>query len=286
MKTDILESRKTSLPAIRYCEIASLLILITMTFLPTFSWMWERFNAKGTFYSHGPLIPFLAIFLIWIRRAQLRLIERKPSTAGLPIIIGALAIHLLAVIIEIQFISGLALIMVIVGISAYLLGLNFTMKISPAIVLLLFMVPMPRVSLIDTAFLLQLASAKGTVPVLRAMGIHAVREGVYLNLPNGSVLEVAYACSGLRSLIVFIATAWIIIAMAPRIRVSSALFLLALSIPIALISNIFRLAITAMAAIHIGLSETVHTLSGLVTFVLYIIIMLWISKRILWKEGS
>ncbi|MDP8247241.1 MAG: exosortase/archaeosortase family protein [Candidatus Tritonobacter lacicola] len=276
--------RKTALPSPVLIEGFILFILFILTFLPVFSWMRERFTASGTFYSHGPLIPFLVAYLIWHRKGQLTLQDKKPAAAGLLIVIAFLALHLLSMITEIHFISGLAMIGVILGAAVFLFGFGFTRRIAPALALLIFMVPMPRVLLIDTAFQLQLASAKATVLVLNTIGINAAREGVCILLPGGAVLEVAFACSGLRSLIVFIATAWIIIAMARKINAMRALSLLVLSIPMALASNVFRLVLTALATAYWRYSDTVHTASGLVSFVIYIIVMLLISRRLLWKE--
>lgn len=267
-------------------EVPVLCLLCLMTFIPTFSWMWERFTASGSFYSHGFLIPFLSVFLLWLRRDQLKLVEKRPSVAGLPVVLGGLALNFISLVTEIHFLSGVALIGIILGVSIYLFGFRFTGRICPAVALLIFMVPMPRVFLIDIAFQLQLASAKATAAVLRGVGVQALREGVSIALPDGFTLEVAFACSGLRSIIVFLATAWIIIAMAPRIRSAHALALLAVSLPMALGSNIFRLFLTALAAVYWGYSGTVHTISGFAAFTLYIIIMISISKRILWKEGS
>ena len=284
MNSSALKIKESGIPLHIKFEVLILLTLFAMTFLPTFSWMRERFTASGTFYSHGPLIPFLAIFLVWVRREQLKTTCKRSSTCGLFIVLAALALHLLSLVTEIHFLSGLAMLGVILGAAVYLFGFVFTGRIAPALALLIFMVPMPRVLLIDTAFQLQLASAKATVSTLHAIGINAVRNGVCILLPGDATLEVAFACSGLRSLIVFIATAWIIIAMARRIIAARALLLLALSIPMALSSNVFRLVITALAATHWGCSDTVHTISGLVSFVIYIIVMLLISKRLLWKE--
>ena len=268
------------------CEIVIITGIFLLIFAPTFSWMWKRMTASGTFYSHGPLIPLLALFLVWQRSSRLREISLRPSTAGIAIVIAGLFLHLISMVSDIHFLSGFAMIIVLFGVSIYLFGGQVTRQVSPALALLLFMIPVPRVFLIDTAFFMQVTSAKATAAVLCVLGFDVVREGVYLTLGGSHIFEVAYPCSGLRSLIVFIATAWIIIALAPRIDVKRCIPFMLLSIPVALASNVFRLVVTAIAGIYSGYSNLIHTASGIIAFVIYVTVMITIGKRLLWREDS
>src|SRR5947209_4247986 len=46
--------------------------LLGVAYAPTFAWLWGRWQTDP-FYSHGPLVPVLTAFLLWSRRARLRL---------------------------------------------------------------------------------------------------------------------------------------------------------------------------------------------------------------------
>ena len=268
--------------AIRF-EVVLLAASFVLVFLPTFSWLWRRWTASGTFYSHGAIIPPLAVFLAWYRISK-GPPARAPSEGGIIIVVLGLLLHLVSLSSDIHFLSGLGMIVVLAGICLYLYGMPLTRRVGPAFVLLLFMVPVPRVLLIDTAFRMQLASTSATASLLRAVGLPIGHEGVYITSGGARLFEVAYPCSGLRSLLVFICLSWVIISMAPSVKLVRSAMFLALSLPLAFSGNIARLSLTAVAALQFGRVEFVHTAASIVAFALYAFLMVVIGKRLLWKE--
>jgi MFS superfamily sulfate permease-like transporter len=43
-------------------------IFVLLIYVPSFLWMWDRWFARDSYYSHGILIPFVTAFLIWQKR--------------------------------------------------------------------------------------------------------------------------------------------------------------------------------------------------------------------------
>jgi exosortase len=163
---------------------------------------------------------------------------------------------------------------------------------------LLFMIPPPTLLWNSISLPLQLLASKATVVSLHAAGIEALREGNVIHLEHYS-LEVASACSGLRSLVALLALAAILAdgrlggGEGPRsIWAKLSLFLLA--IPVAVVVNAMRVTSAAFVATSAA-PETVgrfHDISGFVTFALAFVILAggkevlrWVEERSLWRSA-
>jgi exosortase len=135
------------------------------------------------------------------------------------------------------------------------------------IALLLLMIPIPDIIFNRVAFPLQLVASSLGETTLSAAGLPVLREGNLIVLPN-MTLEVAEACSGIRSLVALFTLAVVYGYMAEsesRIRI----LLLASTIPIAIAVNGLRVAMTGLAANHYGAAAAegfVHSTSGWVMF--------------------
>jgi exosortase len=95
-----------------------------------------------------------------------------------------------------------------------------------------------------------------------------VRDGNLLTLSN-ITLEVAEACSGMRSVVSLVSVAAVCAAVIPLSARRSAMLIVA-AIPIAILGNGLRVAATGMLALSMGdaaVRGTVHELTGFVAFV-------------------
>lgn len=244
--------------------IIGLLILI---YWPTFVWMNARFLEADTYYSHGFLVPLVFIYLIWTKRDELKKSKISPSNIGLILFVPALLTHLLAYLLEINFISGFSLIITLFGLSLYLYGLGISCQLAFAILFLIFMIPLPQVLIINISFKMKIFAAQAATACINLMGIQAVREGSIVHLPN-TVLTVGDPCSGLRSLISLTALGALYAYLMKTSKVRKvALFLF--SIPIALLANIIRIILLLLVAFVYG-SEVAtgkfHDFSGFLLF--------------------
>ncbi|HKI84845.1 MAG TPA: exosortase/archaeosortase family protein [Candidatus Krumholzibacteria bacterium] len=139
---------------------------------------------------------------------------------------------------------------------------------------LLLLVPWPYVLYYGATAHLQRMSSAAAAFVLHWSGVPLAREGNLLHFA-GYDLEVVEACSGLRSLLVMSALA-AFIAAAARLSVRRTLFLLLLSVPLALGANLLRLVLTGYGA-QLGGPETAENLfhlgGGLLSFALGVIVL-------------
>lgn len=242
-------------------------------------------------YSHGFLIPLVSGFFIWKKRAELkRMIEPTGATLGLALIIGGMAVFVMANAAAEYFTLRISLIATLYGLIWYLLGRRVALAIWFEIFFLLFMIPLPYVIYYAATFPMQLFATKVTVKILNIIGMSAVRQGNIIHLPGYS-LEVAEACSGLRSLISLLALGALYARMT-QTGLPRQLLLFASTVPIAIAANIFRILFTAVGAYTISrelAEDFLHELSGMMVFIVsFIMLFIWgaIIKVRKPKEGS
>jgi exosortase len=130
------------------------------------------------------------------------------------------------------------------------------------------MIPLPAVIFNQLAFPLQLFASRVGETAIAAAGIPVLREGNVLHLP-AATLEVAEACSGIRSLVSLVMLAIVLGYFTGQGARGRTVLALA-AIPIAIIANAARVAGTAMSAEWIGPEAAqgfFHTFSGWLMFV-------------------
>ena len=226
-------------------------------------------------YSHGFLVPIIVAYLVWERQERLRSLNAEPDIRGfflltfglLALIVGSLGAEL--------FLQRVSLIMVLAGLVLFLLGPAFLRALLFPIACLFFMVPLPTIVVNTVAFPLQLFAAKTAAFCLLNFGIPAMREGNLIVLAD-TTLEVAEACSGIRSLQALVALGTIYAYFSQNVMWKR-LTLIALSIPIAIIANAFRVTGTGLLAHYWGTEAAegfYHTMSGWLIFVVAFLLLL------------
>jgi exosortase len=150
-------------------------------------------------FSHGFFVPAFSIFVLWQNRAKLLALPRSPSFWGLPIVVIGLVTLVVGVLGAELFLSRTSLLVLIAGLVIYFLGWNFFRAVLFPWAFLVLMIPVPAIIFNQITFPLQLLASKVAASVLPLFGVPVLREGNVINLPE-MALEVAEACSGIRSL--------------------------------------------------------------------------------------
>lgn len=196
-------------------------------------------------YSHGFIIPLIAVGLGWIRRNKIPQGTAACSAAGLALLLAGLICHLCGTWFYAEAVDSAGLLISIAGTVLLVWGRQFFRGVWPAIAFLGFMVPLPFQLERLLADPLQLLGASLSAWLIQSFGIPALAQGNII-LMDDVQLGVAEACSGLRMLMVFVAISAATILISNRARWEKILILLS-SIPIALISNVLRIVLTAIA---------------------------------------
>lgn len=260
--------------------------LIILSYWPTFTWMNARFFESNSYYTHGILIPFVFLYLLWVKCHGLKDVRISSSRAGLFLLIAALFMHLLAYFFEVNFISGFSLVILLFGLSLYLYGWDFSRKVLFPILFLLFMVPLPQVMIISVSFTMKVLAAKAATAIVNFMGITAIRDGSTVYLPNGAFLNIGDPCSGLRSLISLTALG-ALYAYISKISMARKLVLFMFSIPIALFANIARIVLLLVVAFVYGSGVATgkfHDFSGFLLFVFAWAGLMFAGRILSWRK--
>jgi exosortase len=154
------------------------------------------------------------------------------------------------------------------------MGWNYFRAILFPWAFLLFMIPIPTLLYNQITFPLQLLGSRVAADVLQLLNVPVLREGNVITLPN-IVLEVAKACSGIRSLMSLTCLAIIYgYLMERRIAVRWAVALI--SLPIAVAANSARIIGTGLMAHYWDPDKAqgfYHIFEGWLVFVVSLVLL-------------
>ena len=179
------------------------------------------------------------------------------------------------------FLSRLSLLIVLAGLIVLFLGWSFFRAVLFPWAFLLLMIPIPAILFNQITFPLQLLASKVASTTLPWMGVPVLREGNVIILP-AMALEVAEACSGIRSLMSLMTLA-IIYGYLMESRVSLRVLLALASIPIAVAANSFRIVGTGLLVQYWDPDKAqgfFHEFSGWLIFVISLA-MLYLLHRVI-----
>jgi len=219
-------------------------------------------------YSHGFLIVPLALYFAWERRRQLQALTPRPSIRGLVIVMAGLAVLIVGILGAEFFLTRASLIAVIYGAIVFLFGSDYARVLRFPIAFLVLMIPLPAIVFNQIAFPLQLFASRFGVAAMQVANVPVLREGNVITLAH-TTLEVAEACSGIRSLISLL-TLGIVYGYFADSRSWVRVAIAASTVPIAIVANGARVAGTGILAHTRGPEAALgffHTFSGWLVFV-------------------
>ncbi len=226
-------------------------------------------------YAHGFLVPLIAAYFVWEKRESLGRLIPAPDVRGAFLLGLGLGMLLLGSVGAELFLQRSSLIVVLAGLVWLLLGPAFLRALAWPLAFLFFMVPLPAIVMNQIAFPLQLFAATTASFCLSTVGIPVLREGNVIVLAQ-TTLEVAEACSGIRSLQALLALGAVYGYMT-QTQASKRWALLVASIPIAIAANVFRVTGTGLLAHFVGLKAAegfYHTFAGWLVFVVAMVLLL------------
>ena len=239
-------------------------------------------------YSHGFLIPAVSGFLVWQRRRQLASTPVLPALLGFAGVVLALVLLVVGAAGAEVFTQRVSLVLLLGSLALFLLGRQWMGRLAFPLAFLLFAVPMPYVLYYSLTGPMQGFAAKAAVVGLKGVGVPVVAQGNIIHLPNTS-LEVAEACSGIRSLYAFLALGALLAQSLP-IPVWGRMIVFLLTIPVSIAANAFRVWGSGLGAYLAGPQVTqgfIHEFFGFVVFAAALSIYLLLRKgaRVLWHSA-
>jgi len=232
-------------------------------------------------FSHGFFVPAFSLLVLWQHRATLAREPRKPSSWGLLVVAFAISVLVVGVLGAELFLSRISLLLLIAGLVIFFRGWNTFRAVLFPWAFLILMIPIPEIVFSQITFPLQMLASKVAALLLPIAGVPVLREGNVIQLP-AMTLEVAEACSGVRSLL-SLATLAIIYGYLSETRLWARLVLAVAAIPVAVSANSLRIVMTGLLVQYWDPGKAdgfFHTFSGWVVFVVSLA-MLFLVHRLL-----
>lgn len=195
-------------------------------------------------FSHGFIVPIFVAFVVWCERDRLRKIQAKPSWIGLAIVASALGILAIGVLGAEEFSSRASLVFLLAGLVIYFFGWSRFRALLFPLACLFLMIPIPAILFNHVTIPMQFFASRFASSSLSGFGVPVLREGNVLDLP-AMALQVAQACSGIRSLMALV-TLSVIYGYLFEKRVSRRVLLAVAAFPIAIIANGLRIVGTGL----------------------------------------
>lgn len=233
-------------------------------------------------YSHGFLVPLFSLFLVWDRRKAIRDTPIRQSWAGIPLIIFAIAVLILGVYGVDLFTSRISFVILMAGLIWTFAGRAMLRELRFPLLVLLLAIPFPEIIFNKITFPLQLLASRIASDILPILGVPTLHEGNVIQLPVMK-LEVAEACSGIRSLMSLFTLAIFYGYFLDRSTTRRTLLALA-SIPIAVAANVVRIVGTGLCVQYWDPDKALgffHEFSGWVMFVVSLICLYLVHRVML-----
>ena len=240
-------------------------------------------------FQHGIFVPLFALFVLWQDRKRLQAIESAPSWAGLPLVVLSLLMLALGVLGAELFFSRTSLLVLLAGLIILFQGWAFFRAVLFPWAFLFLMIPIPNLILQQVTFPLQLLASKLATGLLELVGVPVLRQGNVIVLAS-MPLDVAEACSGIRSLLTLVTLA-IIYGYLMETRIWVRVLLTFLALPIAVAANSLRVFGTGMLVQYWDPDKAegfFHTFEGWLIFVVALVMLLAAHRVIsmIWKNGG
>lgn len=272
-----------------HLTLAALGVLLLLWYRDVLQFWRVEWTGNAGYYSHGPLVPILAAFLIWMRRERLARAPIAPSYPGLAVVAAGGMLKLGSTWVSttgVEAFASLSFPIVLWGLVLSLYGGAVARVLAGPAAFLWLMCPLPGALITELSFPLQLASTRVGASLAGLAGVSVYQEGTAIHLETLS-LFVGEACSGFRSILgLMMLSAFA--AASSRLQWGQKLLILLAAIPIGLAANGLRIAGITWAAENWGREAAVraHDSSGIVVLALSCVAVVATARVLGWLDDT
>jgi exosortase D (VPLPA-CTERM-specific) len=218
-------------------------------------------------YSHGYMIPLVAAFLVWQKINFLPANVDRGAWAGLVFSILGMSTYFIGELSALYIIGQYGFLLSLFGVVLAFFGWGGMRLLWPALIYLIFMIPLPNFLYFNLSSQLQLISSEIGVVIIRLFNISVHLEGNVIDL-GPMQLQVAEACSGLRYLFPLMSFGFLI-GYLYRGRLWERIAIFLSTIPITILMNSFRIGVIGVTVDKWGIAMAqgfLHDFEGWVVF--------------------
>jgi exosortase B len=262
--------------------IAGLAILLGPTFYDLFTGAWI-----GEEQGHGPIIFFLAIWLIWRKWPEMMAaVGPTPagSWTGWPVLAIGLMFHLLGRSQKILMFEVASILVVMAAVVLLKFGGRALRVLWFPFFFMLFMVPLPSELVAAVTMPMKMAVSWVTEHILFALGYPISRSGVVLQMGQYQLL-VADACAGLQTLLTLEALGLFYLNLMRHPSAFRNITLALLIIPISFTANVIRVIALTLITYYFGDAAGqgfLHGFAGMVLFITALVLILAVDNGLQW----
>lgn len=237
-------------------------------------------------YSHGPAIPILSAILL-LRQLKTEPIVVGPVNRlpGMGVFVVAIAFAAIGKLAGISEVVAYATILWVGAVLLVSFGWAQGRRFWPAVLHLVYMLPLPGVFYYKLSTYLQSVSSEWGVAILQALSVPVFLDGNIIEL-DSIKLHVAEACSGLRYLFPILSFSYVFAVLYRGPTWHKAVLLIAAA-PVTVVMNAVRIAIAGLVVQHSGaehLEGFTHFFEGWVIFIACIVLLLALAQLLVWSR--
>ena len=224
-------------------------------------------------YSHAPLVFCMALYLIWIKRFEIK-DNNAGAWLGVVITIFASVAVIIGELSAIWAIVQYGMLLLCLGLAWTMIGHQIKKILVPFLHLFL-VIPLPYMLDVMLSGKMQLVSSNLGVAISRLIGLSVYQDGNVIDLGIYK-LQVVEACSGLNYMYPLM-TIGLMMAYMFKAPFFARVLLFLSSVPISILMNSLRIAIVAVLVNHFGINAAegfMHYFEGWVIFLLCIGLLL------------
>jgi exosortase len=232
--------------------------------------------------SHIFLVPLVMGWLVWVRRGRFRHCQPRGTFIGPLLVALGWAISTWGYRHAVQSFWHGGAVLVVTGCVLSALGWDVLMRFLPAFVLLAFLVPIPGMIRQQVAIPLQQATAQVTQVLFDICGLPVERSGNMLSI-NGTAVEIAEACNGLRMVFALVLVSYGF-AFGEPLRNYARVLIVAASPLSAILCNVVRMLPTLWLYGYgpRTLADSFHNIAGWVMLALAFMMLMGIIRLLRW----
>lgn len=237
-------------------------------------------------YSHGLLMPFIALYIVREKHEQFEHVKRQTCWGGLAVVCLAILLYAAGYVGAEFFTKRISFLVLMYGMILFLEGKEIAKILRFPVAVLFFAVPLPYVLYNSVAFPLKLIASKIAAFLIGLTGMPVFLEGNVISLSH-TTMEVVDACSGIRSLMTLFTLAFLLGYFHHKQTWKRAVVLV-LAAPVAVFSNAIRVTATGILTKYDSAwaEGTLHDTTGWVVFVLAFAMLLGCSALLKWGQNE
>jgi len=254
-----------------------LVFLIFWLYYPILSHLINKINTSQDF-DYAYLTPLILGFLLLDKREALRSVIKISDMRGFLVFVLGIIMFWIGELAGEYYIQYLSIIIVLLGLVLSLFGLKFLKHLACIFLTVIFFIPFPDLFTRLATSQLQLLSSSLGVKILRIFGKSVYLEGNIIDL-GGYKLQVVDACSGLRYVLPLLVLS-ILLGCFLNLSIWARLFLLAVSVPVAILANALRIASISIIGEYFGfdiIKGTFHSFEGFYVFIFALCLLVLIA---------